>query len=425
MFKTLLEIERHSEVQDYLRPLGSFEELLWLMEKRSPLHATLVAHVDGATTVSQWEAALGQLRRRHPLWSAAIAEGGDGRPFFRSTEESSIPLRVVEGDFSQTWEQEVAWELSRRFDAERGPLVRAVLLHTGTTCMLILLAHHSVCDGMSLAFAIRDVLQALSGAEHKGLGLHSSQEEALGMSTQPAVRRRESAHSLRPTPGATVYRTSSSTIPEVCSLQFLNAFTQALRDRARQEKTTVHAALIAASSIAARRSPEYASGRDLHICSPINNRKLIGLPEDCGVFFTAENSAIPDTAFEDLWSLARTARDTLSPMQSAEGAKAVLDAVEGVVRSDLDAAAAAEQGGRLFSFDMMLTNLGVVPIPSSYGALSLRQICGPGVLVGLEGEQTLGISTFNGRLSLLHTSHTPLPGLLEEIESLLSLACCS
>jgi hypothetical protein len=35
-----------SQAQEYLRPLGSFEALLWQMDKRSPLHATLAAHVD-------------------------------------------------------------------------------------------------------------------------------------------------------------------------------------------------------------------------------------------------------------------------------------------------------------------------------------------------------------------------------------------
>jgi hypothetical protein len=52
-----------SQAQGYLRSLGSFEELLWLMDKRSPLHAALVAHVDGSTTIDDWRIALEQTRR--------------------------------------------------------------------------------------------------------------------------------------------------------------------------------------------------------------------------------------------------------------------------------------------------------------------------------------------------------------------------
>ncbi len=423
--ETAVETAIPASTQEYLRPLGSFEELLWLMDKRSPLHATLIAHVDGLTEVEQWNAALQQTGKRHPLWSTLIAEGQDGRPIFQKAGRPEIPLRVVEGDFTQNWEQEVAWELSKPFDTTSGCLVRAVLLHTRTSCMLILVAHHSVCDGMSLAFAIRDTLQALSGEILRELRLHSSQEDSLTVCSQPRTQRRLVDHCLKPIPDTTVYRRSSSTIPQVQSLQLSSAFTATLRDRSRREETTLHAALLAASGIAARRSPDYGSGRDLHICSPINNRKLMENPEDSGVFFTACDSAIQDASVDDFWSHARGLKAALTPMQTAEGARAVLGAIDGVVQLDLDAAAAAEEGGRLFTFDVMLTNLGAVPIDSSYGQLSLKQVWGPGVLVGLEGEQTLGVSTFNGRLALLHTSHTPLPGFLDDIESILQSACAS
>jgi hypothetical protein len=111
--------------------------------------------------------------------------------------------------------------------------------------------------------------------------------------------------------------------------------------------------------------------------------------------------------------------------QSTDGVKAVLGAVDGIVQSGLDAYSAGEEGGKLFLFDIHVSNLGAVPIQTSYGDLSLRQLWGPGVLIGFEGEQTLGASTVNGHLCLLHTSHSPLPGFLDQIESILSSACTS
>jgi hypothetical protein len=168
----------------------------------------------------------------------------------------------------------------------------------------------------------------------------------------------------------------------------------------------VHAVLLAAAGMAARRNPGYGSDRDLHLCSTISNRARLGSHEDCGVFFTACDFPLPDSPVDDLW-------------------KAVLGAVDGIVQSGLDAYSAGEEGGKLFLFDIHLSNLGAVAIPTSYSALSLRQLWGPGVLIGFEGEQTLGVSTLNGRLCLLHTSHRPLPGFLDQIESTLSLACSS
>jgi hypothetical protein len=115
----------------------------------------------------------------------------------------------------------------------------------------------------------------------------------------------------------------------------------------------------------------------------------------------------------------------LSLGQSEGGVKAVLGAVDGIVQSGLGAHSTGEEGGKLFSFDIHLSNLGAVAIPTSYGVLSLRQLWGPGVLIGFEGEQTVGVSTLNGRLCLLQTSHRPLPRLLDQIEFTLSLACTS
>jgi Condensation domain len=282
-----------SQAQAFLRPLGSFEELLWQMDKRSPLHATLAAHVDGSA-IEEWRSALDQTRQRHPLWSAVIAQTEDGAPFFQTMHHPGVALRVLEDEFAQAWEREVARELSLRIDAENGPLIRAVLMHTDSSSMLILSAHHSICDGMSLAFAMRDVLQALSGSKLNKLSLHSSQEHMIGICSEPRAQRWSG---LRPemTLALTVYRSSSSIIPEVRSLQFSYALTDALRKRVRQEKTTVHAALVAATGIVARRNPGYGAGRDLHLCSTISNRGRVGSPEDCGVFFTACDFPLPDS----------------------------------------------------------------------------------------------------------------------------------
>ncbi len=411
--------------QHILRSLGSFEELLWQMDKRSPLHATLVAHVDGPTTIKSWKAALEQTRHRHPLWSAVVTDShGDGL-CFQEMLDPRVALRIIKGDFTHYWEREVARELAAPFDPENGPLVRAVLLHTDASCMLVLSAHHSICDGMSLAFAIRDMLQALSGSDLKQLTFHSSEEDGFQMSSQLRPQRPEMKHLLEESTEHTVYRSASSSVPEVSSFEFSRALTSAIRQRAREEGTTVHAALVAASGIVARRQPGYGSGRDLHLCSTISNRALLGSPEDCGVFFTASYFALADGPPEDLWSLARKVKQRLVPAQTAEGAKAVLGAVDEIVRAGLDDYSVGEAGGKLFQFDLHLSNLGVVPVPTSYGRLSLRQLWGPAVLVGFEGEQTLGISTVNGRLSLLHTSHSPLPGFLEQLTSILSSACAS
>jgi len=45
------------------------------------------------------------------------------------------------------------------------------------------------------------------------------------------------------------------------------------------------------------------------------------------------------------------------------------------------------------------------------------------VLTGFDNHQTIGVATVDGALCLLHTSHTPLEGLFEEMQSILAEAC--
>jgi hypothetical protein len=55
-----------------LRPLGSLEEFLWLIDRNRPVHFALAAQVQGLTTVERWRDALNLVQLRHPLLSVSI-----------------------------------------------------------------------------------------------------------------------------------------------------------------------------------------------------------------------------------------------------------------------------------------------------------------------------------------------------------------
>jgi hypothetical protein len=163
-----------------LRPLGSLEEFLWLIDQNRPVHFALAAQVQGPTTVERWRDALNLVQLRHPLLSVSIETNGNCRPHFRRETAAPIPLRVVqENNLAQRWESEIEQELSTPFNARQAPLVRAVLLHEADQAVFILVAHHSIADGVSIAFVIRDVLQALSRNPIGLLPLLPAHEEIL------------------------------------------------------------------------------------------------------------------------------------------------------------------------------------------------------------------------------------------------------
>ena len=71
----------------------------------------------------------------------------------------------------------------------------------------------------------------------------------------------------------------------------------------------------------------------------------------------------------------------------------------------------------------MVSNLGVLPFETCFGALKLDAMWGPAILTGVDGEQVLGAVTVDGAMCLLHTSYDPIPSFLLEIEKVLSAAC--
>ena len=97
---------------------------------------------------------------------------------------------------------------------------------------------------MSLAYAVRDTLRALSGAVLEPLSSTPSLEEMLwadGAASGPIIANWQQPEALPSNPG--IYRPRDKARPQVRGLRLMPSLTASLRDRARQEATTVHGAL--------------------------------------------------------------------------------------------------------------------------------------------------------------------------------------
>src|SRR6202453_3494408 len=162
-----------------VRALGAMERLFWLMDQNHPAHLTVTAEVKGFTTVQNWRDALDAVQRRHPVLSASIKKNEEGQPALYQVDAAPIPLRVVDGSVQGRWELEVDREMAVPFTPEQAPLIRSVLIQKPQSAVLIIIAHHSIADGMALVFLIRDLLQVLSGGQIEALSFSSTGEELL------------------------------------------------------------------------------------------------------------------------------------------------------------------------------------------------------------------------------------------------------
>jgi hypothetical protein len=405
--------------QGTIRSLGSLEHLFWLLDQNRFVHFAVMALISGETSPRDWRRALDRLQKRHPILSVCIAGEPGSVPAFRQADASPIPLRIVEDESELRWEAELGKELATPFNPSRAPLMRAVLIQGARDAAFILVAHHSIADGLSLAYAIRDTLDALAGRSLRPLPWLPSQDDMMKVSDSP-VDGQQQDQAGTAMPG--VYRPDDNARPTVKGLQLSAGLTSRVRKRARVEGTTVHGALCAALVLASREVSPAWPQISLRILSPINARPLLGAGESCGVFLGATTSVF-DRQATDFWDIARDARIGVADNQTSENIAVQLSIFRQVVGNGAEVATVAEFAAKVFANEVLLTNLGSLSFDRQFGPVTLKAMFGPAVLTGFEGQQTIGVATVNGALCLLHTSHTPPEGLLEKTQSVLTQAC--
>src|SRR5882757_5916797 len=167
-----------------VRALGARERMFWFMDQKHPVHLTVTVEVKGITKVQSWRDALDAVQKRHPILSTSIKRNEEGQPALYQVDAAPIPLRVVDGSAQERWELELDREMALPFTPEQAPLIRSVLIHKPQSAVLIMIAHHSIADGMALVFLIRDLLQVLSGGQIEALPFSSTAEELLSKLTK-------------------------------------------------------------------------------------------------------------------------------------------------------------------------------------------------------------------------------------------------
>ena len=132
--------------------------LEWLFT-RSPFSlVTMVARVKGEVTEDGLNQAVSKVQQRHTLLRVRIKEDQDHVPWFTSEGVGEIPVEVVTRESDEDWIN-VHREASQvPFEFEKRPAIRFILVRGADVSELIILCHHIICDGLSLAYLARDLL---------------------------------------------------------------------------------------------------------------------------------------------------------------------------------------------------------------------------------------------------------------------------
>jgi len=331
------------------RKLGPFEHLLWLVDQWTPRHFVLVVRVEGGSIRAEdMRLALLHAQHRHPILRTSILANGGGPEFHPS--DAPIVLRIVQRTTETQWLHEVETQLALPFERNDQPLLRVVLVQGEAISELILVVHHSIGDGVSAMFLLRDLLECMEGHPLGELLPGNAVEELLGSS--------ETSVSGPPSPPVSqvVKRIER---PQKVILQIFEIGPSELSrilDRSRKKGTTLQGALLASLLLS---MPEEDA---VHCLAPINVRRVIPpIAEDFGLYISSGLASLDRNAAMDFWSLARTARAQVMQAFNRVALQAKAAAMAAVVAAKPSPQTVYEKVWRSGSYNAVLTNLGRFP----------------------------------------------------------------
>jgi len=422
---TTLPVSALPDVRAKLRPLSGFEHLFWALDKINGFNFGMAISFRGTIAHSRWRDAFARVQKRHPFLDVGINEDDPHAPWFARGAGRPIPLTFLRRNSSTDWQRVMESEIAEPFDLSTGPLLRAAILEDEKASDLVLTTHHAVIDGMGVLAVVRELLCVLAGEALAGLPIPPPAEEratAIRAANPLPAAIDLTNYSAEPQPRNRTY--SSRNRKGKCAIASIRLSpdeSARLLRFARREQTTIGAVLMAAAASALRELSPQLKQADLRLTTALDARPYIANEEDF-VLSVISPRAIAPYPKEELAASARAIKAQIAPAQSFLVIEATFTRVGAILTQNLDAAALVNMLVEAVGHDVLVSNLKTVEIPIQPDGLMVESVWGPSVLCGYEGEHAIGAATFDGALHLVHSSFTPVAGLLDTIHEKLMAA---
>jgi NRPS condensation-like uncharacterized protein len=348
------------------------------------------------------------------------------QPRFVSEGVPNIPLRVVNRQGDDHWCQEAEAELSLPFSWNSEPLLRVVFLQGEVVSELIITCHHSIGDGLSVIYLIRDILQEIStpGSSREILPELPSWEELILLSQSnisnnivavtPTQKKNASDVDVvlnRVSDQKVIQGSTRSTILHWC---LPLEETTRLVSRCREKQTSVHSAICAAFLLSM--AEEVNSSVDtVHKCvSPCNVRKYLmpAIGEDFGLYICGLFTSHTMKAETSFWELAQEVKHQINDLTLPDKIFQYIRPTKAFLSSQPNPQMLYQQMAH--KGELCVTNLGRLNIPQEFGFLYLEAIYGP-IVQSSENIKIVGVVTLGSKMFLTLTfSESVLPRLCGE-----------
>jgi hypothetical protein len=410
---------------NFSRKLGLVEHLFATLHSMGAMLYVNIARIQGAISFDILRDAIDLIQKRHPLLQVHLQASDDGFSF-EANGTLAIPLRAIDRLHQQQWLEIAENELVTKFSDNCEPLCRLTLLNTSEAegiNELIVTFHHAIADGISALHFIHELLSyyqqlvedtpippidslPLLPPLEQLLVQHLSELDAADL-TQIALSQTNPAAALIIEQTALVKDRST----RIISRELDRIITSQIKNRCRDEQTTVHGALCAATILACGRqlsTPEpvlisCSSSVNLRgSCFPVVDSSHLG----CFVSnATISHHARIDT---DFWELARECKSNIDRLihQKVPHAQVSNPELRDKYRSSFLAQIAEHNMGR--NTMAHVSNLGEFNFPTSYGSIQLESFYFAAGLSLIGTCLWLGAVTIDRKLCCTFTYTHPL-----------------
>lgn len=397
-------------------------------------YAIMTARINGSFSINQFRIVLSKLRRKHPLLGTRILF--DENDYAWLTNENVPELSVIEMQRTKDdqWIEIVANEHRHVFDLRKGPLIRFILLKDSHTLDLIINCHHSICDGLSLAYLIRDILYYLANATEEikqissippfnkqnipGRGKRNILTTLLIKTINKFWKRNKIRFSQRDYEklSKTFWTKNSS---EIIAWQLTKSQTSTFINVCRKEGVTVNTALITAFLAAQSKILEKSRSNGDRVHIPINIRNRLKVPAGEAFGFYAQTLILNlhSDQNKSFWELARNfnkvihteiqnEKSTFNLFKVAKIDPTLLDSTYyykyGISDNKWSARLLKGMGSNDVVADLSITNIGNLNFPTDFNGLSIEALYGPSVYSDILNF-IVGVATLGGKMNIIIT----------------------
>ena len=128
---------------------------------------SMIARIKGRVSKEQLVKSVSILSQKHSLLKVKITDKNKGDLWFTSEEVEEIPVEVINRESIQQWMEVLEEKCKVPFEFDKRPPIRFILIQSPTVSELIILCHHIICDGLSLAYLTRDLMTSLGNPNNE------------------------------------------------------------------------------------------------------------------------------------------------------------------------------------------------------------------------------------------------------------------